>query len=406
MTSIRRIQDAELSGKRVLVRVDFNVPMKDGQVSDDTRLQSALPTIEHLKEAGAKVILLAHFGRPKGMRVADMSLEPVAQPLADLLGDAVDFVNDCIGEDAASAVADMNNGDVLLLENTRYHDGEQKNEGAFADALAALGDIFVNDAFSACHRAHASTEGLAHRLPAYAGLALQREIDHLEAALEKPRRPVLAIVGGAKVSTKLDLLQNLVKKVDTLFVGGGMANTLLHAQGVNVGASLCEKDLVDTARLIFVAAEQAGCKIILPSDVVLATEFRANPPTRLTSVNDVQDAEMILDCGPGTVVALAMAMEDSDTLIWNGPLGAFETPPFDTATISAANQAAQLAKANKLIAVAGGGDTVAALNQAGVSEDFTFISTAGGAFLEWMEGKPLPGVEVLRTDVEEHAETV
>ena len=395
MTQIRRIQDAEVAGKRVLVRVDFNVPMKDGAVSDDTRLQAALPTIEYLQERGAKTILLAHFGRPKGQRVDQMSLEPVGQPLADLLGSEVCFVDDTVGDDALSAIADLDNGDVLLLQNTRYEPGEEKNDADFAQALADLGDIYVNDAFSAAHRAHGTTDGVARILPAYAGLAMQREIDHLVAALEKPERPVIALVGGAKVSTKIDLLQNLVKKVDILFVGGGMANTLLFAQGVEVGKSLCEKDLVDTARMILANAEESGCKIMLPSDVVLAKEFAPNPETRLAAVSDVQGDEMILDCGPATVTALSLAMDGAKTLIWNGPLGAFETPPFHAATVAAANQAAKLAREDGLVAVAGGGDTVAALNQAGVADDFTFISTAGGAFLEWMEGKQLPGVGVL-----------
>lgn len=395
MTQIRRIQDAEVAGKRVLVRVDFNVPMKDGAVSDDTRLKAALPTIEYLQERGAKTILLAHFGRPKGQRVAEMSLEPVGQPLADLLGSEVCFVDDTVGDDALSAIADLNDGDVLLLQNTRYEPGEEKNDPDFAQALADLGDIYVNDAFSAAHRAHGTTEGVARILPAYAGLAMQREIDHLVAALEAPERPVIALVGGAKVSTKIELLQNLVKKVDILFVGGGMANTLLFAQGVEIGKSLCEKDLVDTARMILANAEESGCKLMLPSDVVLAKEFAPNPETRLAAISDVHDDEMILDCGPATVTALSLAMDGAKTLIWNGPLGAFETPPFHAATVAAANQAANLAKADGLVAVAGGGDTVAALNQAGVADDFTFISTAGGAFLEWMEGKELPGVSVL-----------
>lgn len=395
MTQIRRIQDAEVAGKRVLVRVDFNVPMKDGAVSDDTRLKAALPTIEYLQEQGAKIILLAHFGRPKGQRVAEMSLEPVGQPLADLLGSEVCFVDDTVGDDALSAIADLNDGDVLLLQNTRYEPGEEKNDPAFAQALADLGDLYVNDAFSAAHRAHGTTDGVARILPAYAGLAMQREIDHLVAALEKPERPVIALVGGAKVSTKIELLQNLVKKVDILFVGGGMANTLLFAQGVEIGKSLCEKDLVDTARMILANAQESGCKLMLPSDVVLAREFAPNPETRLAAVSDVQDDEMILDCGPATVTALSLAMDGAKTLIWNGPLGAFETPPFHAATVAAANQAANLAKTDGLVAVAGGGDTVAALNQAGVADDFTFISTAGGAFLEWMEGKELPGVSVL-----------
>lgn len=396
MTDIRRIQDAEVAGKRVLVRVDFNVPMKDGAVTDDTRLKAALPTIEHLKQAGARTVLLAHFGRPKGQRVAEMSLEPVAQPLADLLGDPVDFVDDITGADALEAVAEMSDGDVLLVQNTRFEAGEEKNDPAFAEALARLGDIYVNDAFSAAHRAHGSTAGVAQHLPAYAGLSMQREIDHLVKALEAPERPVVALVGGAKVSTKIELLENLVKKVDVLFVGGGMANTLLHAQGVNVGASLCEKDLADTAKTILAAAEAAGCQLILPSDALVATEFKPHPETRLTSVNDVAENEMILDCGPATVTALAIAMDGAKTVIWNGPLGAFETPPFDTATVTAAKHVADLAREGEIVAVAGGGDTVAALNQAGVADDFTFISTAGGAFLEWMEGKALPGVEALR----------
>ncbi|WP_300545075.1 phosphoglycerate kinase [Maricaulis sp.] len=396
MREIRRIQDVDVAGKRVLVRVDFNVPMKDGKVSDATRLVSAIPTIELLTGKGARVILIAHFGRPKGQHVPEMSLEPVAQPLADLLGVPVDFCMETVGEEAMAAAADMADGDVLLLENTRFHPGEEANDPALARQLADLADLYVNDAFSAAHRAHTSTEGVAQLLPSYAGLAMQREIDHLVAALEAPQRPVIALVGGAKVSTKLDLLNNLVKKVDILFVGGGMANTLLNAQGVKVGKSLCEKDLVDTARAIIATAEETGCKLMLPSDVVVAKEFRPNPETRLTAVTDVAEDEMILDCGPATVVALAMAMEDAKTLIWNGPLGAFETPPFETATVAAAQQAARAVKERGLVAVAGGGDTVAALNQAGVSNDFSFISTAGGAFLEWMEGKALPGVGVLK----------
>ncbi|MHA6287616.1 phosphoglycerate kinase [Maricaulis sp. CAU 1757] len=400
MTDIRRIQDVDVKGQRVLVRVDFNVPMKDGEVSDDTRLRAALPTIEHLVEAGAKVVLLSHFGRPKGQVVPELSLEPVCQPLSDLLGSPLYFCTETVGAHAAEAVSDLAEGDVLLMENTRFDEGEEANDADFSEALAELGDLYVNDAFSAAHRAHASTEGVTHHLPSFAGLAMQSEIDHLVAALEAPERPVIALVGGAKVSTKIDLLRNLVKKVDVLFVGGGMANTLLHAKGVKVGASLCEKDLVDTARMILVAAEEAGCKLMLPSDVVLATEFKAHPVTRLAAVTDVRDDEMILDCGPATVVALAAAMDSAKTLIWNGPLGAFETPPFDTATVAAARQAADLVDAGELVAVAGGGDTVAALNQAEVSERFSFVSTAGGAFLEWMEGKPLPGVAVLRNEPE------
>lgn len=400
MTTIRRIQDADVAGKRVLVRVDFNVPMKDGQVSDATRLEAAIPTIEYLTEKGAKVVLLAHFGRPKGAVVPEMSLEPVCQPLADLLGEAVYFSTVVTGPDAVSATMDLAAGEVLLMENTRFDAGEEKNDPAFAAALAELGDLYVNDAFSAAHRAHGSTEGVTHHLPSYAGLALQREMDHLVAALESPKRPVIALVGGAKVSTKIELLQNLVKKVDTLFVGGGMANTLLYAQGIKVGVSLCERDLVDTARAILAVAEQSGCKIMLPSDVVLAKEFKPNPETRLAATSEVGEDELILDCGPATVVALGQAIDKAATLIWNGPLGAFETPPFDTATVETARHTARASAEGELIAVAGGGDTVAALNQAGVAGDFTFISTAGGAFLEWMEGKTLPGVAAVSGEVE------
>jgi phosphoglycerate kinase len=327
-----------------------------------------------------------------------MSLEPVCQPLADLIGDAVDFCTETVGAEARDAVAGLEPGGVLLLENTRFDAGEEGNDAAFAQALAELGDLYVDDAFSAAHRAHASTEGITHLLPSYAGLAMQREIDHLVAALEAPQRPVIAIVGGAKVSSKIDLLQNLVKKVDILFVGGGMANTLLHARGTRVGASLCEADLADTARMILAAAEEAGCKIMLPSDVVLAREFKPHPETRLTGVQDVGASEMILDCGPGTVAALNQAIDGCKTLIWNGPLGAFETPPFDEATMSVAAHVAQAVREGGLVAVGGGGDTVAALNQAGVADDFSFVSTAGGAFLEWMEGKQLPGVAALMTD--------
>ena len=394
--SLAKLNTGDLSGKRVLVRVDFNVPLNDaGAITDDTRIRAALPTINDLIGKGAKVILAAHFGRPKGQVNEKMRLTPVAARLSELLSKPVTKTDSCIGPDAEAKVNAMSNGDVVLLENVRFFAEEEKNDPAFAEKLAGLADVYVNDAFGAAHRAHASTEGVAQLLPAFAGLAMQREIDHLVAALEAPQRPVIALVGGAKVSTKIDLLQNLVKKVDILFVGGGMANTLLHAQGVKVGASLCEKDLVDTARAILAAAEEAGCKLMLPSDVVLAKEFKPNPDTRLAAVTDVAEDEMILDCGPATVVALSLAMEDAKTLIWNGPLGAFETPPFETATVAAAEQAAKMAKAGELVAVAGGGDTVAALNQAGVADDFTFISTAGGAFLEWMEGKDLPGVSVL-----------
>ncbi|MCP2671506.1 phosphoglycerate kinase [Maricaulaceae bacterium EIL42A08] len=396
---IRRLQDADVAGKRVLVRVDFNVPMQDGQVSDDTRLRSALPTIEHLREAGAKVILAAHFGRPKGQRNLDMSLAPVATAL-DALIDGVDvkFVSDCVGEDAEQAVSRLAAGGVLLLENTRFHAGEEKNDPEFAAELAKLADLYVNDAFSAAHRAHASTEGVARLIPAYAGLALQREIDHVTAALENPSRPLLAVVGGAKVSTKIDLLKNLVTKVDRLFVGGAMANTFLAAKGHDVGASLHEVDLLDTAREIMDIAAKSNSEILLPVDGVVTKEFKANAERRVVNVDEIGADEMMLDCGPKTVDRLADAIATARTLVWNGPLGAFEITPFDTATVEAARFAADRAKNHGLTAVAGGGDTVAALNHAGAATDFTFISTAGGAFLEWLEGKALPGIEALKSD--------
>ena len=398
MPAFRRLEDAaNLSGKRALVRVDFNVPMADGKVSDDTRLRAALPTIEALRKAGAKVVLLAHFDRPKGKRVPEMSLAPVAAPLSALLGAPVAFADDCVGEAAAAAIAALPSGGVILLENTRFHAGEEKNDSALAAEMAKLGDIYVNDAFSAAHRAHASTEGLARLLPAYAGKSMERELDYLDRALGAPKRPVLAVVGGAKVSTKIDLLQNLVGKVDMLAVGGGMANTFLFAKGIEIGKSLCEKDLADTARAIMDAAQKSGCRILLPSDVATAKEFRANVQHHHVHAAHVAADDLILDAGPETVTTLTKAMDEAETLIWNGPLGAFETPPFEQATFSAARAAGERARHGKLIAVAGGGDTVAALNQAGAADDFTFISTAGGAFLEWMEGKALPGVEALKS---------
>lgn len=392
---LRRIEDADVNGKRVLVRVDFNVPMKDGVVTDATRLMSALPTISHLKSAGAKVILLAHFGRPKGQRVAEASLMPVVAPLADMLAAPVEFADDCVGPAAKAAIDALEAGGVLLLENTRFHAGEETNDPDFAAELAKLGDLFVNDAFSAAHRAHGSTAGIADLLPAYAGLAMQRELDHLSQALRDPKRPVIAIVGGAKVSTKIALLENLVTKVDKLFVGGAMANTFLAAQGHDVGKSLYEDDFADTARTIMEAARNHGCEMILPEDLVCAREFKPNPETSTVPVDAIPADMMALDCGPATVDGLADSIDACRTLIWNGPLGAFETPPFDTSTVEAAKYAGARARENNLIAVAGGGDTVAALNQAGASSDFTFISTAGGAFLEWMEGKTLPGVEAV-----------
>lgn len=393
----RLLEDAEVKGRRALVRVDFNVPMADGQVTDDTRLRSALPTIQYLQAHGAKVILAAHFDRPKGKRVASMSLAPVVPALSALLKTPVAFAQDCVGESVAAAIESLPPSGVILLENTRFHSGEEANCGELSAGLAALADLYVNDAFSAAHRAHASTEGVARILPAFAGKAMQRELEHLDRALGAPERPVLAVVGGAKVSTKIDLLQNLVRRVDVLAVGGGMANTFLAAQGVEIGKSLCERDHLATALTIMETASRHKCRILLPEDVVAATEFRANAQHRVCLASDVKPNEMILDAGPKAVAALAAAMEISKTVIWNGPLGAFETPPFQRATVQAAQIAGKLAKAGRIVAVAGGGDTVAALNMAGAAADFTFVSTAGGAFLEWMEGKPLPGVEALKT---------
>jgi len=391
----RSLDQADLSQKRALVRVDFNVPMQDGAVSDDTRLRAALPTIERLRSGGAKVILLAHFDRPKGKRVASMSLAPIAGPLAALLGAPVAFADDCIGQEAETAVAAMKAGDVLLLENLRYHSGEEANDPAFAKAMARLGDLYVNDAFSAAHRAHASTEGLARLIPAYAGEAMRRELDALDKALGKPERPVLGIVGGSKVSTKLDLLKNLVTRLDRLAIGGGMANTFLFAQGWDVGASYCEKDLADTAREIMRLAAASGCELLLPIDIVVAEKMEPGAPARTRALGAIEHDERILDAGPQSVARLIAAMEASKTLIWNGPLGVFEMPPFDRATVAAAKAAARLTQSGALVAVAGGGDTVSALNHAGVAADLTFVSTAGGAFLEWMEGKTLPGVAAL-----------
>ena len=396
--TFRTLDDAkDLGGKTALVRVDFNVPMEDGRVTDDTRLRAAVPTIQRLRDAGAKVALLAHFDRPKGQRVPSMSLEPVVDELENLLGAPVRFAPDCVGPDAKAALADLDVGGVILLENVRFHSGEEKNDPAFAAQLAELGDVYVNDAFSAAHRAHASTEGLARLLPAYAGESMRRELEALDKALGKPVKPVLGIVGGAKVSTKLDLLKNLVGKLDRLAIGGGMANTFLFAQGIDIGGSLAERDMADTAREILAEAEAKGCEILLPRDVVVATDLRPGVETRtVLAREDIGEDEKILDAGPLTVEALVKAMALSRTLIWNGPLGVFEVPPFDAATVKAAQAAAQLAKTGAITAVAGGGDTVAALHHAGVAEDMTFVSTAGGAFLEWMEGKPLPGVEALR----------
>jgi phosphoglycerate kinase len=382
----------DVRGKRVLVREDLNVPMQDGAVSDDTRLRSTLPTVTELADKGAIVLILAHFGRPKGNPSAELSLKQLVEPYANVLGRPVQYVD---WEGDAAAVAALAPGDVAILENTRFFGGEEKNDPATVDRFASLGDLYVNDAFSAAHRAHASTEGLAHKLPAFAGRAMEAELDALDKALGNPEHPVAAVVGGAKVSTKLDVLKHLVTRVDHLIIGGGMANTFLAARGVNVGKSLCEHELTGTADEIFAAADGTNCTIHLPYDVVVAKEFRANPPIRTVNVHEVAADEMILDVGPAATEALADVLKNCRTLVWNGPLGAFETPPFDTATVALAKTAAALTKSGSLVSVAGGGDTVAALNQAGVADDFTFVSTAGGAFLEWMEGKDLPGVAAL-----------
>jgi phosphoglycerate kinase len=397
MASFKRIADAgNLTGKVALVRVDFNVPMENGLVTDDTRLRAAVDTVQSLRTAGAKVALLAHFGRPKGERVAEMSLAPVAGAFAKVLGANVSFVADCKGEHVKKAIADLQPAGVILLENTRFYKGEEKGDPELAKEIASLGDIYVNDAFSAAHRRHVTTAVLAELLPAYAGVTMEAELDALDKALGNPQRPVMAIVGGAKVSSKIDLLKNLVTKVDMLAIGGGMANTFLAAQGVDVGKSLCEHDLADTVREIEVAAKAAGCEILLPRDFVVAKEFKANAAHRVCALDEVAADEMILDAGLMSIAHLVAALGRAKTLIWNGPLGAFELTPFDMATVKVAEAAARLAKEGKLVAVAGGGDTVAAMNHAGVAGDLTFVSTAGGAFLEWMEGKPLPGVEALR----------
>jgi phosphoglycerate kinase len=393
MASFRTLDDlGEVRGKRALVRVDLNVPMHDGRVTDDTRFRATLPTVTELADRGAIVLLLAHFGRPKAPS-PDFSLSRVTRPYQEVLGRSVRYID---WEADAENVAMLRPGDVAILENTRFFGGEEKNDPAVAERFARLGDFYVNDAFSAAHRAHASTEGIAHLLPAYAGRAMEAELRALQKALGEPDRPVAAVVGGAKVSTKLDVLTNLVAKVDHLIIGGGMANTFLAARGVDVGKSLAEHDLRDTALAILDAAERANCTVHLPYDVAVAKEFQANPPSlRVCNVHEVAPDEMILDVGPAAVEALADALKTCRTLVWNGPLGAFEIPPFDRATVALAQTAAALTQSGSLVSVAGGGDTVAALNHAGVASDFTFVSTAGGAFLEWMEGKPLPGVQAL-----------
>jgi phosphoglycerate kinase len=396
MTAFRTLDHVEVKGKRVLLRVDLNVPVENGVVTDATRIERAAPAITEIADKGAKVILLSHFGRPKGKRDPKYTLKPVAAEVAHVIKRPVKFVDDCIGETAERAVAGMKPGDIVCLENTRFYPGEEKNDPGFVDHLAKLGDLWVNDAFSAAHRAHASTEGLGHKLPAYAGRTMQAEIEALEKALEKPQRPVAAIVGGAKISTKLDLLANLLEKVDALIIGGAMANTFLLALGKKVGKSLVEDELTGTAKDIMDKARHAHREVVLPVDAVVADKFEARTPSRSILVADVRANDMILDIGPRSIEHVVSVLARSHTLLWNGPFGAFEIEPFDNGTIEVAEAAAELTAAGKLVSVAGGGDTVAALNAAGVTDRFTYVSTAGGAFLEWLEGKALPGVEVLR----------
>ena len=393
--TFKTLDRIDVAGKRVLVRADLNVPVRDGKISDLTRIERLCPTIRELAEKGARVIVCSHFDRPKGKRVPEMSLAPMAAALAEVLGRKVAFADDCIGAPAEAVIAALADGDIAVLENTRYHTGEEANDPAFAAQLAALCDIFVNDAFSAAHRAHASTEGVAHLRPAYAGRLMQAELEALGAALLHPERPVMAIVGGAKVSTKLDLLGNLVAKVQVLVIGGAMANTFLAAQGVGVGKSLQEAEMHAMALDILAKAQAAGCEIVLPTDAVVASEFKPNPPTQTVAVGAVPADTMILDVGPATVAALVARLATVKTLVWNGPLGAFEIPPFDTATVTLARAVAEATTAGRLRSVAGGGDTVSALRHAGVVEQMTYVSSAGGAFLEWMEGKVLPGVAAL-----------
>lgn len=396
MAGFRTLDQADVKGKRVLLRVDVNVPMEDGKVTDTTRIERAAETITELADKGAKVILLAHFGRPKKGPEAKFSLKPVAAAIAEVIKRPVGFASDCVGPEAEKAVAAMKDGDIICLENTRFHPEETKNDPAFVDQLAKLGDIWVNDAFSAAHRAHATTEGLGHKMPGYAGRTMQAELDALTRALEAPQRPVAAVVGGAKVSGKLDLLGNLLDKVDVLIIGGGMANTFLAALGHPVGKSLCENDLIPTAKQIMEKAKKTDREIVLPTDVVVAQKFEANAPSRTVDLDSVGPEDMILDIGPRSIEYVVSLLARVKTVVWNGPFGAFEMQPFDKGTMQVAAAAADRSATGRLVTVAGGGDTVSALNQAGAAEKFSYISTAGGAFLEWLEGKALPGVEILR----------
>jgi phosphoglycerate kinase len=396
MNDFLTLDDIKVKGRRVLVRADLNVPMKDGVIGDMLRIERQAPTIRELAEKGARVIVLSHFDRPNGKVVPSMSLKPIAPALAKAIGRPVAFADDCVGDVAEKAVAALKDGDVLLLENTRFHAGEEMNDPAFARAVASLGDIFVNDAFSAAHRAHATTEALARLLPAAAGRAMEAELAHLHLALDNPRRPVMAVVGGAKISTKIVLLEHLVKRVDVLVIGGGMANTFLAAQGIDIGKSLCERDQMEIARHILRAARVSSAALVLPSDAVVAREFHANASSRTVPVSAVAADEMILDIGPATVADFTKRLDYVATLVWNGPFGAFEMEPFDRGTVAAAKAVALRTRECKLLSVAGGGDTVSALNHAGVADDFSYVSTAGGAFLEWMEGQELPGVTALR----------
>ncbi|ODR94163.1 phosphoglycerate kinase [Methyloceanibacter stevinii] len=395
LASIKTTDGLDVAGKRVLVRADLNVPVEDGAVADATRIERVLPTIEALRKAGAKVVLMSHFGRPKGERSPETSLKPVAAKLTELLGTDVLFLDDCIGPEVEAGIASLKDGDVVLLENLRYHAGETKNDIGFAKQLAALGDIYVDDAFSCAHRAHASVEAIARLMPAYAGMAMMAEIDALSAALEYPKRPVMAVVGGAKVSTKIEVLTNLAQRMDMIVVGGGMANTFLFADGIDVGKSLCEPDFADTVKEITEKAKASGCEIVLPVDVVVANSLAEDVETSVCGVDEIPADALALDQGPKSVDLLIEKLEGAHTVLWNGPLGAFEIAPFGAATFALATEAGARTKAGKLISVAGGGDTVRALNMAGAADNFTYISTAGGAFLEWLAGEQLPGVAVL-----------